>query len=136
PNGTDELASTDHPTLNPPASRVTLATGVSNLMLDTNETRTVANAGSVVVTDEMLTISGAEPEDIVYSISSLPTKGWLIRGADVLDNSGEFTQMDLQSLSLVYIHDGESSGEDTLVLNAKDKTGAVVEDIMVKVNIQ
>lgn len=136
PNGTDELASKDHPTLNPPALIVTLATGVSNLMLETNETISVSNGGSVVVTDEMLKISGAEPADIVYSISSLPTKGWLIRGADVLDNSGEFTQMDLQSLSLVYIHDGESSGEDTLVLNAKDKTGAVVEDIMVKVNIQ
>lgn len=136
PNGTDELASKDHPTMNPPALIVTLATGVSDLVLETNEQLTVANGGSVVVSDDILKISGAEPADIVYSIVSRPTKGWLIRGADVLNESGEFTQMDLQSLSLMYIHDGESSGEDTLVLSAKDRTGAVLEDIMVQINIQ
>ncbi len=136
PNGTDDFASKEHPTLNPPMLIATLAAGQNTLVVERNEQATVANGGSFVLSDEILKISGADAGDIIYTIDTPPGKGWLVRGADILGQSGQFTQMDLQSLSLIYIHDGESGGEDTIVLSARDRTGVVLEDIEIKINIQ
>jgi len=135
-NKTDDLASKEHATLDPPMIIATLATGQNTLVVEKNEQATVANGGSVVIDDDMLKISGADPGDIIYTIESGPTKGWLVRGADILSQGGQFTQLDLQSLSLLYIHNGESNGEDTIVLSAKDRTGVKIEDIVLKINIQ
>lgn len=136
PNGTDDLASKEHQTLDPPMLIVTLAAGVNTLVLENNEQAIISNGGAVVLDDDILMISGADAVDIIYTVETAPEKGWFIRGADVLGQGGQFTQADLQSLSLLYIHDGESNGDDTIVLSAKDRTGAVLEDIEVKINIQ
>lgn len=135
-NGVDDLASKEHPTLDPPMIIATLATGQNVLVLETNEHATVSNGGSVVVDGDILNITGADAADIVYTIETAPAKGWLVRGADILAQGGQFTQADLESLSLIYIHNGESNGEDTIILSAKDRTGAILEDIEVKINIQ
>ncbi|NGM62487.1 DNRLRE domain-containing protein [Sphingobacterium sp. SGG-5] len=135
-NGTDDFASKEHATLAPPMLIATLATGQNVLVVETNEQATVLNGGSFVLNDDILKVSGAEASDIIYTIETGPAKGWLVRGADILGQGGQFTQADIQSLSLLYIHDGESSGEDTLVLSAKDRTGVELEGIEVKINIQ
>lgn len=135
-NKTDDLASKEHATLDPPMIIATLATNQNVLVLETNERVTVSNGGSVVINTDFLEIAGADAADIIYTVETTPAKGWLIRGADIIGQGGEFTQTDLQALSLLYIHDGESTGEDTLVLSARDRTGAVLEDIEVKISIQ
>lgn len=135
--GTTELYSRNHANIEfHPMLIKTLATGQNVLVLEINGQATVSNGGSVVVDDDLLKITGADPADIVYTIETAPAKGWFVRGADVLGQGGQFTQADLQSLSLIYIHNGESTGEDTIVLSAKDRTGVVLEDIEVKINIQ
>ncbi len=136
PNGTDDLASKEHATLEPPMIIATLATNQNTLVLETNEEASVSNGGSFVIDSELLKVSGADPGDIIYTIEAAPSKGWLIRGADILGQGGQFTQVDIQSLSLMYIHDGESSGQDSIALSVRDRTGAVIEDIEVKINIQ
>lgn len=136
PNGTDDLASKEHATLDPPMLIVTLAAGVNTLILENNEQAMVSNGGSVVLDNGILNISGADVADIIYTVETAPSKGWFVRGADVLGQGGQFTQADIESLSLIYIHDGESSGEDAIVLSARDRTGAVLEDIEVKIIIQ
>lgn len=136
PNGTDDLASKEHASLEPPMIITTLASGQNVLVLETNEQATVSSGGSFVVNSELLQISGADPVDIIYTIETAATKGWLVRGADMIGQDDQFTQADIESLSLLYIHDGESSGEDAVVLSAKDRTGVVIEDIEVKINIQ
>ncbi|SKB73817.1 Fasciclin domain-containing protein [Parapedobacter luteus] len=135
-NKTDDLASKEHATLAPPMIIATLATNQNELVVETNEQATVSNGGSVVINTDLLEIAGADAGDIIYTVETAPLKGWLIRGADIIGQGGEFTQADLQSLSLLYIHDGESSGEDTMVLSARDRTGAEIEDIRVSINIQ
>lgn len=136
PNGVDDLASKEHATREAPMIIATLATGVNDLIVETNERATVSNGGSFAFNTDVLKISGADPADIIYTIETPPTKGWLIRGADIIGQGGQFTQVDIQSLSLLYIHDGESSGEDTIVLSAKDRTGALIEEIEFKISIQ
>jgi len=135
-NKTDDLASKEHATFDPPMIIATLATNQNTLVIETNEEATVSNGGSFVIDSELLKVSGADPGDIIYTIETAPSKGWLIRGADILGQGGQFTQVDIQSLSLMYIHDGESSGQDTIVLSARDRTGATLDDIEVKINIQ
>src|SRR5690606_19838549 len=126
----------EHATLAAPMLIATLATGQNVLVVETNEEATVLNGGSFVLNDDILKVSGAEASDIIYTIETGPAKGWLVRGADILGQGGQFTQADIQSLSLLYIHDGESSGEDTFVLSARDRTGVEIEEIEVKINIQ
>lgn len=135
-DGVDEFASKEHTTREAPMIIATLVTNQSVLVLETNEQITVSNGGSVVIHTDFLEISGADAADIIYTVETAPTKGWLIRGADIIGQGGEFVQTDLQSLSLIYIHDGESTGEDAIVLSARDRTGAVLEDIAVKIDIQ
>jgi len=136
-NGVDEYYTKETPDpMLRPMLVATLATGQNNLVLEKNEPVLVPKGGSEVLNEDILKISGAEASDIIYTIHTAPANGWLIRGADVMVQNDEFLQADLQSLSLIYIHNGESSGEDTLVLSAKDRTGAVLEDIEVKINIQ
>lgn len=134
-NKTDDLASKENTTLDPPMIIATLATGQNNLVVETNQIAAVAKGSSVVVDDKTLKISGAEPEDIIYTINVGPTKGWLVRGADIIGVGKQFTQADIQSLSLLYIHDGESTGQDSFVVSAKDRTGVTIDEIIVKLNI-
>lgn len=136
PNGVDDLASKEHATREAPMIIATLATGVNELVVERNGQAAVSNGGSFVINDDLLKISGADPADIIYTIETGPAKGWIVRGADILGQGGQFTQTDIQSLSLLYIHNGESSGEDTVVLSARDRTGAVLEDIQVRINVQ
>ncbi|MBD1421700.1 CBM96 family carbohydrate-binding protein [Sphingobacterium chuzhouense] len=135
-NKTDDLASKEHATLDPPMIIATLATNQNVLVVKTNEPVAVSSGGSTVIHTDLLELSGADAADIIYTVKTAPQKGWLIRGADIIGQNGEFVQTDLQSLSLLYIHDGESTGEDTMILSARDRTGAEIEDIEVKINIQ
>ncbi|WP_222867793.1 CBM96 family carbohydrate-binding protein [Sphingobacterium phlebotomi] len=135
-NKTDDLASKEHATLPPPMIIATLVTNQNVLVVETNEPISVSNGGSVVINTDLLELSGADAADIIYTVEVAPEKGWLIRGADIIGQGGEFMQTDLRSLSLLYIHDGESNGEDTMLLSARDRTGAEIEDIEVKINIQ
>jgi len=135
-NKTDDLASKEHPTLDPPMIIATLATGQNTLEIETNESVAVTQGDSFAFTSDVLKITGADAADITYTIETAPAKGWLIRGADIIEQGGQFTQMDIETLSLLYIHDGESSGEDTLVLSARDRTGAAIEAIQVIIHVQ
>lgn len=136
PNGVDDLASKEHGTREGPMIIATLATGVNELVVEANELAAVPSGGAFVINTSVLEISGAESGDIIYTVDAPPTKGWLVRGADMVGESGQFTQADIESLSLLYIHDGEHSGEDIMVLSARDRTGAVLEDIEFKISIQ
>lgn len=136
PNGVDDLASKEHDTREAPMIIVTLATGVNELIVEANEQATVSTGSSFAFDTDILRVSGADAADITFTIDTAPTKGWLVRGADIIGQAGQFTQADLQTLSLLYIHDGESSGEDTMVLSARDRTGAVIEDIQLSIRIQ
>lgn len=130
---TDEIASKEHPTLAPPMLIATLASGDSELVLEAKKDFEVANGGMYVLSADDLLVSGASAGDIIYTVEDLPVFGWLIKGAEVLKKGSRFTQLDLDLKNLVFIHNGDTLGTNTLVLTARDKAGAILKDI--KINI-
>ncbi len=130
---TDEIASKEHPTLAKPMLIATLATGDSELVLEKQQDFEVSNGGMYVLSNDNLKVDGASAGDIIYTIDELPAFGWFIKGAEVLKKGSRFTQLDLDLKNIVFIHNGETLGTKTLMLTARDKAGAVLEDI--KINI-
>lgn len=49
------------------------------------------------------------------------------------EKGSRFSQLDLDLKNIVFIHNGETLGTKSLLLTARDKAGAVLEDI--KINI-
>lgn len=133
---TDDLASKENPDMNPPMLIATLASGQNTLELITNEGVSVENGGTSVWSKEMLELTGAPAGDIVYTVETAPQNGWLIRGANILREGDKFTQLDVELMNLLYIHNGEGGTGDTIVLSASDKTGSLLEGIQVEINVQ
>lgn len=131
---TDEIASKEHPTLAPPMLIATLASGNSELVLEGKKDFEVINGGMYVLSKDNLAVGGASAGDIIYTIEELPVFGWLIKGAEVLKKGSRFTQLDLDLRNMIFIHDGNTQGTNSLVLTARDKAGAVLDDI--KLNIE
>lgn len=133
---TDDLASKEHSSLEPPMLIATLASGNSQLEIETQNDLTVENGGVFVFSNEVLELSGAAAMDIIYTIESAPSNGWLIKGASTLSEGAKFSQLDIELMNLVFIHNGTSTGADKLVLTARDRAGAILENIELNVNIQ
>jgi len=133
---TNDIASKEHPTLNPPMLIATLASGLSNLQIVTKNDISVSSGGVFVFSDELLKIDGAAASDIIYTIDEAPQSGWLIRGASTLRAGARFTQGDIDLNNLLFIHNGVQSGADRLVLSARDRAGALLEDIQITINVQ
>jgi Cadherin-like/Bacterial pre-peptidase C-terminal domain/Bacterial Ig domain/Bacterial cadherin-like domain len=87
---------------------------------------TVSEGDTVVFTDSNLLITdndGSGP--LVYTIGNAPTSGTLRRGDTNLTTGGTFTQEDITSGALVYVHNGNeppSTGIDTFTFTASDST--------------
>ncbi len=130
---TDEIASKEHATLSPPMLIATYASGNSVLKLEKITDAQVEKGGVSVLSNNNLQVSGATAVDIIFTIEDVPDFGWLVKGAEVLKKGSKFSQLDLDLKNLVFIHDGEGSGERNLLLTARDRAGAVLEDIHLKI---
>lgn len=132
---TDEIASKEHPSLPPPMLIATLASGDSELSLETLEDITVDQGGIFVLSHENIKVSGAAANDIIYTIEEVPKFGWLVKGAEVLKKGHKFSQLDLDLKNIIFIHGGNTSGMDVLLLTARDRAGAVLEDIELSIKV-
>lgn len=133
---TNDLASKEHTTLKPPMLIATLASGNSSLEILTKNDISVAYGGVFVFSKEVLEIDGAAAGDIIYTIESVPKNGWLIKGASTLREGAKFTQLDIELMNLLFIQDGVNRTPDGLVLTARDRAGAIIENIELKINVQ
>jgi len=133
---TDDLASKEHSTLAPPMLIATLASGNSQLEVVTQNDISIENGGVFVFNNDVLELKGAAAADIIYTVESAPENGWLIKGASTLTVGAKFTQLDIELMNLLFIHNGEDSGSDELVLTARDRAGAILENIKINVNVQ
>ncbi|MDT0677193.1 DUF7594 domain-containing protein [Autumnicola musiva] len=130
---TDEFASKENTTLPAPMLIATLASGESNLVFETNSGFTV-NEGDVFALDNsILEISGAPVADIIYTVEEVPTNGWLLTGATILEEGASFTQNDIDVMNILYINNG--GGSDNFVLSARDRAGSRVEPFDVSITI-
>lgn len=130
---TDEIASKEHPTLAPPMIIATLSSGNSKLELEHVKDISMAKGDVVVLDQANLLVSGATAADIIYTIEELPSFGWLVKGAEVLKQGSRFSQLDIDLNNIVFIHDGNATGTNNVVLTARDRAGAILEDIILKI---
>lgn len=134
-NETDDLASKENTDYNMPMLIATLASGNSVLTIENNSGFAVESEGTVVLKTDNLLIEGAAPQDVIYTIEEAPNHGWLIKGANVLKEGDQFTQLDIDVMNLLYINDG-SGDQDMIKLSAKDRAGARLDAFDVEILIQ
>lgn len=133
---TTDLASKEHDTMDPPMLISILASGESTLTLDANTGINVSNGGVFVLDNEVLEVSGSAAADIVYTVDAISPNGWIIKGANILRTGDRFTQLDIDLKNILFIHDGENNASSTLLLSARDRSGGLIEDIEVAIDIQ
>lgn len=140
PLGTNDgvmFVSKENSTYSYPAMLVASFTDeVSTLTMGTNTGITVANGGTVVLDTDHLSMDGAEPSDIVYTVEGLPNNGWLIQGALILGVGDKFTQLDIDVNNIVYIHDGSAASSDSFSLSVKDRVGGSIDPFDIQITIQ
>lgn len=130
---TDEIASKEHPTLAPPMIIATLASGDSELILEHVKDISMSMGDVVVLGKENLLVSGATAADIIYTIDEIPNSGWFVKGAEVLKKGSRFSQLDVDLNNLVFIHDGNTVGVNNVYLTARDRAGAELQNIIIKI---
>ncbi len=65
---------------------------------------------------------------LTYTITDAPDYGWLALSGNRLGTGATFQQLDIDSGSLSYVHDGSENFADTLVFDLRDGDGAVFEN--------
>ncbi|PRX51634.1 CBM96 family carbohydrate-binding protein [Salegentibacter salegens] len=133
---TNDLASKEHPSLHPPMLIARLASGENTLEVLKNNSIQTASGDVFVMDNEILELTGAPAADIIYTVNSVPTNGWLIQGASILRPGDQFTQLDIDLQNLLYINDDQGASEDLVLLSAKDRTGSRIDEITINIEIQ
>lgn len=132
---TNNLASKENTSYVGPMMVARLASGNSTLAAGTNTGLTVAQGGSVVISSDELEATGPPEAEIIYTLESLPTHGWLFMGGAALEAGDTFSQLDLTSFNVVYIHDGSDTVADEFSLSVKDLDGGALEAFAVGVMV-
>jgi len=120
----------------PPMLVAVFSSGNSTLAMGTNTGFTVANGGSAVLNSSELEMNGAAPADIIYTLESAPSNGWLVMGTQTLTAGSKFTQLDIDSGNIVYVHSGTSSADDTFSVSVEDRDGGSISPFDVTVTVQ
>ena len=135
-NETNDLISKENPKMIPPMLVTVYSSGNSNLTMGTNTGFTVANQGSVVLSNNNLQMEGAVPADIIYTLETAPTNGWLVMGTQILTNGSKFSQLDIDVSNIVYVHSGAGSANDSFSVSVKDKDGGSIDPFDVIISVQ
>ena len=135
-NETNDLISKENPKDVPPMLIAVFSSGNSNLAMGTNTGFSVENGGSAVLKSSELEMSGAAPADIIYTLESAPSNGWLIMGTQTLTDGSKFTQLDIDTGNIVYVHSGTSSADDSFTVSVEDRDGGSINPFDVAITVQ
>lgn len=135
-NETNDLISKENPKAIPPKLIVVFSSGNSNLAMGTNTGFSVASEGSVVLKNSELEMTGAAPADIIYTLESAPSSGWLVMGTQTLTEGSKFSQLDINTGNIVYVHSGANATNDSFTLSVQDKDGGSIDPFDVMITIQ
>ncbi|PID93146.1 MAG: hypothetical protein CSA96_00570 [Bacteroidetes bacterium] len=131
----NEFASKEHEELPAPMMIATYSGGAGDLKLTNNTGLSLESGGAFVLSSEVLEVTGTAPENIIYVLEEAPLNGWLFIGASVLEQGDRFTQMDVNLMNVLYVHDGLTTA-DHVVLSVMDKSDAYLDDFNVEIAIQ
>ena len=90
-----------------------------------NEVLGVPPGGGNTITVNELEVQDSEssPEELEFTIITLPEHGQLFRGGDLLGVGDEFTQQTINLFNLTYVHDGGPSEADSFTFIVEDPEG-------------
>ncbi|WP_421946698.1 reprolysin-like metallopeptidase [Phaeodactylibacter xiamenensis] len=90
-----------------------------------NEVLAVPPGGGNTITVNELEVEDSEsaPQDIEYTIVTLPKNGQLFRGGDLLGVGDEFTQQTINLFNLTYVHDGSDTESDAFTFIVENPEG-------------
>ncbi|MEQ8706075.1 MAG: M12 family metallo-peptidase [Phaeodactylibacter sp.] len=94
----------------------------------TNEPLNVPPGGGNTVTTEQLSATDGSygPAQLKYRIITLPAHGQLFRGGVELAINDHFTQETIESLNLVYVHDGSDTPADAFLFTLENPDGGFI----------
>ena len=91
---------------------------------------TVTEGASPLITSALLFTSDAEltgptiapqlPDQIIYTVGTLPINGTIFVGTNALAANGTFTQADLNNNRVLYNHNGSKTNSDSFVFHVSD----------------
>ncbi len=128
------FVSKENTTYSYPAMLVAVYSNGSSLEMGTNTGLSVTRQGTVVLTTDKLSMEGAAAADVVYTLKSAPTDGWLIMGAKILTAGDKFGQLDIDAGNIVYINEGNASS-DSFTVSVNDKDGGSISPFAVNITI-
>jgi hypothetical protein len=100
--------------------------GNGNPTMSANTGTIVANGGTVTISQTQLQATDAEqtsPASLVFTVTTLPVNGQLRKSGVALALNGTFTQADINSNLITYLHSGGSSTSDSFGFNLSDGAG-------------
>ncbi|MEQ8706076.1 MAG: cadherin-like domain-containing protein [Phaeodactylibacter sp.] len=81
-------------------------------------------AGNTITTNELeVQDNDSAPEELEFTIVTLPENGQLFRGGDLLGVGDEFTQQTINLFNLTYVHDGSDTETDGFTFIVEDPEG-------------
>ncbi len=81
-------------------------------------------AGNAITVNELeVEDSESTPQEIEYTIVTLPENGQLFRGGDLLGVGDEFTQQTINLFNLTYVHDGSDTEADGFTFIVENPEG-------------
>ena len=99
-------------------------------VLVSNQGLTVTEGSAPIITSALLLTSDAEftgpgispqlPDQIIYTVSTLPINGTIFVGNNVLAANGTFTQADVNNNRILYNHNGSKTNSDSFVFRVSD----------------
>ncbi len=106
----------------------------SEIQVNSSSAITVADNGSVVLTKDHISMSGTSTEyvytdnNILFALMELPANGTLTKYGLPMIKYAQFTQAELASGAIKYVHNG--GGSDTFKLKALDYIGGVYPELL------
>jgi subtilisin-like proprotein convertase family protein len=90
-----------------------------------NEVLAVPPGGGNTITVNELEVQDSEsaPQELEYTIVTLPENGQLFRGGDLLGVGDEFTQQTINLFNLTYVHDGSNTETDAFTFIVENPEG-------------
>ncbi len=111
------------------------ASGGTTLIIEKNTGFSVNSGEAYVLNNNVLEVSGSIPADVSFTIQQAPLNGWLVRGASILQVGESFTQEDIDAMNVVYINNGNGT-QDTIIVDGKDKAGAILDPFSINITVQ
>ncbi|MBI1226128.1 MAG: T9SS type A sorting domain-containing protein [Bacteroidetes bacterium] len=100
-----------------------------------NNALDVPQGQNAVVSQTYLQGQGSPNSQVVYTLLSVPTNGYLVIGLDVPVVGSTFTQADIDAGLLSYQHDGSMTTTDEFVFDMVDNAGSWLHAQVFNINI-